>query len=141
MIPGNYKLLVDTSTIPASKYSIVSDQVVYPLSSFNGMAVHSQYSYGGIFTLASSSPALNIDIPVDPLFSQSGLMVQKTARDSSIELGDFTNYSITVSNQGDVLARDVKLQDSCHVVLAMCRIPCVLMANQWPTRKVVKALT
>ncbi len=112
VIPGNYKLLVDTSTIPASKYSFVSDQVVYPLSSFNGMAVHSQYSYGGIFTLASSSPALNIDIPVDPLFSQSGLMVQKTARDSSIELGDFTNYSITVSNQGDVLARDVKLQDS-----------------------------
>lgn len=112
VIPGNYKLLVDTSTIPASKYSFVSDQVVYPLSSFNGTAVHSQYSYGGIFTLASSSPALNIDIPIDPLFSQSGLMVQKTARDSSIELGDFTNYSITVSNQGDVLARDVKLQDS-----------------------------
>ena len=112
VIPGNYKLLVDTSTIATHQYSFVSDQVVYPLSSFNGMAVHSQYSYGGLFTLASSSPALNIDIPIDPLLSQSGLMVQKTARDSSIELGDFTNYSITVSNKGDVLARDVKLQDS-----------------------------
>lgn len=112
VIPGNYKLLVDTSTISTHQYSFVSDQVVYPLSSFNGMAVNSQYSYGGVFTLTSSSPALNIDIPIDPLLSQSGLMVQKTARDSSIELGDFTNYSITVSNQGDVLARDVKLQDS-----------------------------
>lgn len=112
VIPGNYKLLVDTSTIATHQYSFVSDQVVYPISSFNGMAVHSQYSYGGIFTLTSSSPALNIDIPIDPLLSQSGLMVQKTARDSSIELGDFTDYSITVSNKGDVLARDVKLQDS-----------------------------
>lgn len=112
VIPGNYKLLVDTSTIATHQYSFVSDQVVYPISSFNGMAVHSQYSYGGIFTLTSSSPALNIDIPIDPLLSQSGLMVQKTARDSSIELGDFTNYSITVSNKGDVLARNVKLQDS-----------------------------
>lgn len=112
VIPGNYKLLVDTSTIPANQYSFVSDQVVYPISSFNGMAVHSEYSYGGIFTLISSSPALNIDIPIDPLLSQSGLMVQKTARDSSIELGDFTNYSITVSNKGDGLARNVKLQDS-----------------------------
>lgn len=112
VIPGNYKLLVDTSTIATHQYNFVSDQVVYPISSFNGMAVHSQYSYGGIFTLTSSSPALNIDIPIDPLLSQSGLMVQKTARDSSIELGDFTDYSITVSNKGDVLARDVKLQDS-----------------------------
>ena len=112
VIPGNYKLLVDTSTIPANQYSFVSDQVVYPISSFNGMAVHSEYSYGGIFTLASNSPALNVDIPIDPLLSQSGLMVQKTARDATIELGDFTNYSITVSNKGDGLARDVKLQDS-----------------------------
>lgn len=112
VVPGNYKLLVDTSTIPGNQYSFVSDQVLYPVSSFNGMAVDSQYSYGGVFTLTESSPALNVDIPIDPQLSQSGLTVQKTARDSTIELGEFTNYSITVSNKGDALAQDVKLQDS-----------------------------
>lgn len=112
VIQGNYKLLVDTSTISAKQYNFVSDQVIYPISSFNNLVVDSQYSYGGVFTLASNSPALNIDIPIDPISSQSGLMVQKTARDSTVELGDFTNYSITVLNQSDVLVRDVKLQDT-----------------------------
>lgn len=112
VIPGNYKLVVDTSTIAGKGYSFVSDQVVYPIQAFNGLAVHSQYSYGGLFTLASNSPALNVDIPIDPVLSQTGLMVQKNARDASVELGDFTNYSITVTNNGDVLARDIKLQDT-----------------------------
>ena len=112
VVSGRYKLLVDTSTISGNKYNFVSDQVVYPISSFNGMSVDSTYSYGGIFTLTANSPALNIDIPIDPRLSQSSLMVQKTARDTSVELGDFTQYSITVRNQGDALVRDVKLQDT-----------------------------
>lgn len=112
VIAGNYKLLVDTSSISSRQYSFVSDQALYPIASFNGMAVNAEYSYGGVFSLSSTSPALNIDIPIDPQLTQSSLVVQKTARDSSIELGDFTNYSITVSNQGDVLAREVKLQDT-----------------------------
>lgn len=112
VIPGNYKLLVDTSTIPGNSYSFVSDQVTYPINSFNGLEVHSDYSYGGMFTLTAGSPALNIDIPIDPALSESGLMVKKTARDTAVELGDFTNYSISVTNNGDVLARDVKLQDT-----------------------------
>lgn len=108
---GNYKLIVDTSTIPGKKYSFVSDQVVYPIDSFNGKVVDAQWSYGGMFSLTSASPALNIDIPIDPELDQSSLMVQKTARDSSVELGDFTNYSITVTNQGSNAAEDVQLQD------------------------------
>jgi len=112
VVPGNYKLLVDTSTIPDKGYSFVSDQLVYPITSFNGLAVHSDYSYGGMFTFASNSPVPNIDIPIDPMLSESGLMVKKTARDTVVELGDFTNYSISVTNNGDVLARDIKLQDT-----------------------------
>lgn len=109
---GSYKLLVDTSTISGQQYTFASDQVVYPIDSFNGKDVHAEWSYGGTFTLTENSPALSIDIPIDPLLSTSGLMVQKTARDSSVELGDFTNYSITVTNQGDVVAADVQLQDT-----------------------------
>lgn len=112
VVPGSYQLLVDTSSINGKNYSFVSDQVTYPISSLNDMVIHSDYSYGGTFTLTESSPALNIDIPIDPELSSTGLMVKKTARDSSVELGDFTNYSITVSNNGDLTARDVKLQDT-----------------------------
>lgn len=109
---GQYKLLVDTSTIPGQGYSFVSNQVIYPIDSFNNKAVHSEWSYGGIFTLMADSPALNIDIPIDPTLSKTGLVVQKTARDQSIELGDFTNYTITVTNQGKLDAPDVQLQDT-----------------------------
>lgn len=112
VIPGNYKLIVDTSTIPGKQYNFVSDQVVYPIQSFNGLSVHSEYSYAGKFTLGEMSPALNIDIPIDPKNSESGLMVKKTARDTAVELGDFTNYHISVTNKGSEVAQDVKLQDT-----------------------------
>lgn len=39
------------------------------------------------------------------------LLVKKTARDHSVELGDFTHYTITVTNQGENTAKYVKLQD------------------------------
>ena len=109
---GSYKLIVDTSTIPGQEYSFVSNQVIYPIDSFNGKAVHSEWSYGGKFTLTADSPALNIDIPIDPTLSKTGLVVQKTARDKSVELGDFTNYTITVTNQGNIEAPNVQLKDT-----------------------------
>lgn len=112
VVLGNYKILVDTSSIPSKKYNYVSDQTVYPLNLYSGMAVHPDYSYGGVFTLAHDSPALNIDIPIDPEFSATGLVVQKTVRDSSVELGDFTQYSISVNNQGDLPAQNIKLHDT-----------------------------
>src|SRR5699024_10768621 len=71
VIAGNYKLLVDTSSISSRQYSFVSDQALYPIASFNGMAVNAEYSYGGVFSLSSTSPALNIDIPIDPQLTQS----------------------------------------------------------------------
>ena len=112
VVLGNYKILVDTSSIPLNKYTYVSDKTVYPLNLYNGMAVDPDYSYGGVFTLAHDSPALNIDIPIDPEFSATGLVVQKTVRDSSVELGDFTQYSISVTNQGDLTAQNIKLHDT-----------------------------
>ncbi|MQW92010.1 DUF11 domain-containing protein [Acinetobacter sp. dk771] len=111
--PGNYKLIVDTSTVPNAQYNFVSNQVVYPIDSFNDKMVHSEWSYGGQFNLNSTSPALNIDIPIDPVLDQVGssLVVEKTVRDSSVELGDFTNYTITVTNQGKSIAQAVRLED------------------------------
>ena len=116
VLPGEYTLLVDTSApINGKSYQFSSDQNAYPISSFKAFgisAVDPDYSYGRSFKLDLTSPALNIDIPIDPLSSGQSLMVKKTARDSSVELGDFTSYSITVSNQGDDIAKDVKVQDT-----------------------------
>ncbi|RRQ85365.1 hypothetical protein CUR49_16805, partial [Enterococcus faecalis] len=67
VIAGNYSLQVDTSTIPGStKYTFISEKTVYPSFS-SDKAVHPQWSYGGNFALNNGDPALNIDIPVDPL--------------------------------------------------------------------------
>lgn len=109
---GQYKLLVDTSTVANKQYSFVSNQAVYPIQSFNGKAVHSTWSYGGTFNLTQSSPALNIDIPIDPAQIDSRLVVQKAAADKTVELGEFTNYTITVTNQGSETAKAVMLEDT-----------------------------
>jgi uncharacterized repeat protein (TIGR01451 family) len=116
VMSGEYIFLVDTSSpINGKSYQFSSDQNTYPISSFNAFgitAVDPDYSYGRSFKLDITSPALNIDIPIDPLSTSHRLTVKKVALDSSVELGDFTNYSITVSNQGDELAPDVKVQDN-----------------------------
>lgn len=39
-------------------------------------------------------------------------MVNKEVRDTSVELGDFTNYSILVTNNSNTLAKGVQLQDT-----------------------------
>ena len=108
---GKYKLIVDTSTIQGQQYSFVSDQSIYPIKSFSGHVVHAEWSYGGLFNLATDSSALNFDIPIDPLAVKSDLVVKKTVRDSTVELGDFTSYTITVTNQGQYTANQIKLQD------------------------------
>lgn len=127
---GTYKLLVDTSTIQGKEYSFVSQKDVYPIDSFNGKAVDPDWSYGGAFTLTSMSPALNIDIPIDPKLGQAALTVQKTARDAAVELGDFTNYSITVTNNGSTAAENIQLED--HLPRGFSYVPNTMRVNGQP---------
>lgn len=78
---GEYTLLVDTSApINGKSYQFSSDQNAYPISSFKAFgisAVDPDYSYGRSFKLDLTSPALNIDIPIDPLSSGQSLMVKE----------------------------------------------------------------
>lgn len=114
VLAGSYSLQVDTSTIPGStRYTFVSDKAVYP-GFDSSKIVHPQWSYGGNFTLNAGDPALNVDIPVDPVLSTpaSPLFVKKTATHSSAELGDFEEYTVTVANRGQRLAQDVSIKDS-----------------------------
>ncbi|RYY80955.1 MAG: DUF11 domain-containing protein [Moraxellaceae bacterium] len=113
VIAGTYSLQVDTSTIPgATQYTFVSDKSVY--SSFPGKAVNADWSYGGNFALNNGDPALNIDIPVDPVLATptSPLFVKKTATHTSAELGDFEEYTVTVANRGTTLSQDVSIKDT-----------------------------
>lgn len=114
VIAGNYSLQVDTSTIPGStKYTFISDKTVYPSFSTD-KAVHPQWSYGGNFALNNGDPALNVDIPVDPVLSTptSPLFVKKTATHTTAELGDFEEYTVTVANRGKTAAQDVSIKDT-----------------------------
>ena len=114
VIAGTYSFVVDTSTIPGTtKYTFVSDKSVYP-NFPNNTAVNPVWSYAGKFDLKEGDPALNIDIPVDPVLSAptSPLFVKKTATHTSAELGDFEEYTVTVANRGSTTSSDVAMQDT-----------------------------
>ena len=114
VVAGTYSFKVDTSTIPGStKYTFTSDKSVYP-NFPSDKIVNPQWSYGGNFSLANGDPALNIDIPVDPVLSTptSPLFVKKTASHTTAELGDFEEYTVTVANRGSALTSGVSIKDS-----------------------------
>jgi uncharacterized repeat protein (TIGR01451 family) len=109
--PGSYCLLVTTpngytfaSTVPVNQLP--------PGRIINASGPTSGGSYGGAFAIGPSAGAIVFDIPVDsaPL---SGLFIQKSASRSSVEIGEFVNYTVTVRNasgtaldRAPVLVRD-----------------------------------
>ncbi len=70
-------------------------------------------SYGGAFRVGPETGPVIVDIPVDaaPL---SGLFIQKAVSRSTVEIGDLTDYTVTINNNtGIALAQaDVLLADS-----------------------------
>nr|WP_040332298.1 SdrD B-like domain-containing protein [Acinetobacter nectaris] len=111
---GTYSIVVDTKTIPGNtKYTFVSDKSVYPSFSAD-KAVDLKWSYAEQFTLNNGDPALNIDIPIDPVVSNisSSLFVKKSASSSTAEIGDFEDYTVTVANRGTVDSTNVAMTDT-----------------------------
>ncbi|MBS0464794.1 MAG: DUF11 domain-containing protein, partial [Proteobacteria bacterium] len=66
-------------------------------------------SYGGNFVLAGDAP-IRIDVPLDP-GATGGLIVQKTASKTVVEVGDFLDYTITVSNHSGLSLDEVIVTD------------------------------
>lgn len=69
-------------------------------------------SYGGAFRVGPETGPIIVDIPVDSGLA-SGLFIRKEALRTTVELGEFTDYSVLISNQtgyamdrADVLATD-----------------------------------
>jgi uncharacterized repeat protein (TIGR01451 family) len=70
-------------------------------------------SYGGAFDVTEDNGPITVDIPVDPGI-YNGLFVQKASLRSVVEVGEFTDYVVTVNNAtGNVLnLADVFLTDT-----------------------------
>ena len=74
-----------------------------------GRSISQPGSYGGAFTVDSRGP-VRFDVPLDAGAS-GGLTVQKTASKSSAEIGDYVDYTLTVSNRSGVTLPAVQLSD------------------------------
>ncbi len=67
-------------------------------------------SFADAFTVAPG-PALNLDVPVDPL-SSGALVLDKLASRSEIAVGDFVQYTLTLRNSTGLAATGVTVRDT-----------------------------
>jgi len=93
IVPGDYRLVV---TPPAS-YESPSTASIADLQLLPGApyALDANASFADVFTLQPGTP-LQVDIPVDPLTSY--LVMDKTVSTDSAAIGDFVQYTLTLSN-------------------------------------------
>ncbi len=94
--PGDYCALVT----PPNGYTFVSAVPLNQLPSGRNVLATGPTtggSYGGAFRVGPDTGPVIIDIPVDA-GRIGGLFVQKTVSRSTVEIGDLTDYSVTVNN-------------------------------------------
>ena len=118
VIAGDYKLIVDTSTITSGTiYSFVSDKTRFPVANFPAdKLVNAEFSYAGTFPLREGDPALNIDIPIDPKpKAPATLFVKKDVSSDNLEIGDFADYTVVIRNQGELPATNVEMKDTLPI--------------------------
>jgi uncharacterized repeat protein (TIGR01451 family) len=113
LAPGNYRLVVTppTSYQSPSTASIANLQLL-PDAPY---ALDANASYGGVFTL-QPGPPLQVDIPLDPLTSY--LVMEKSVSTDSAAIGDFVQYTLTLTNTGTSTSADnVVITDTMPVGL------------------------
>jgi len=103
VLPGSYRYQV----VPPQGEQFPSK--LPPALQPAGRTIDPAASYGNSFAIASKGP-VRFDVPLDPGAS-GGLVVQKTASRSSAEIGDFVDYTITVSNHSGIALYDIRLSD------------------------------
>lgn len=103
VLPSTYALKV----VPPAGYLFPSK--LPPALQPAGRTVVDPGSYGGSFVVSGKGP-IRIDVPLDP-GATGGLMVQKSASQSVVEVGDFLDYTITVGNRSGIALPDVQVSD------------------------------
>lgn len=104
--PGTYRLDV----VPPAAYVAPSTVPTASIQALPGapFAIVNPGSRNEPFVL-NPGPALNIDIPVDPL--TTGLYVRKSTSKDVVAEGDFLQYLVTVENTGIIPVADVSASD------------------------------
>jgi len=103
VLPSTYRLAI---TAPAGfLFPSTSPPALLP----PGRVITQPGSYGGSFVVANRGP-VRIDVPLDAGAS-GGLFVQKTASKTAVEVGDFLDYTINVSNRSGIALGNLELSD------------------------------
>ena len=112
--PGTYKLLIT----PPGGYSFAS--VLPPALLPPGRATDAKGSYGGEFLVNLSTGPVHIDVPLDAS-ALGGLFIEKTSSRSSVELGEFVDYTIKVKNSSGQLLGQIQVED--HLPAGFAYVP------------------
>ncbi|VAW55195.1 hypothetical protein MNBD_GAMMA06-22 [hydrothermal vent metagenome] len=113
MMPGNYRLVV----IPPASFQGPSTASINDLQILPGApyALDANASYAELFVL-QPGPPLNVDIPLDALTSY--LVIEKSVSKDTAAVGDFLQYTLTLSNTDSVtVANNVVITDTLPVGL------------------------
>ncbi len=68
-------------------------------------------SRGEVFNVPPALGPVEIDVPVDPQLAQASLQVSKSGNRTTVELGEFVDYTVKVRNGGAAIATAVKVED------------------------------
>ena len=123
--PGIYKLLVT----PPGGYSFPS--VLAPALLAAGRATDAKGSYGGEFLVNLATGPVHIDVPLDAS-NLGGLFIQKTASRSTVDLGEFVDYSIKIKNSSGQLLGQIQLED--HLPAGFAYVPNSVRLNAGTAR-------
>ncbi len=108
MAPGLYRLVV--SEVPSNyKWPTEVSEANLNALSNNGFPFAINDGYDGTNFTIQSGPPLNIDLPIDPTFTD--LILTKTSIKNEVSLGDFNKYDINLKNIGLIASNDVVLHD------------------------------
>ena len=103
--PGAYKL--DVKPPVGFNFPSVLTPNVLPA----GRKTDANGSYGRSFTVDLASGPVNLDVPLD-VDAASDLFIEKTASRSTVELGEFVDYTVAVKNTSGQLLGQVFVFDS-----------------------------
>ena len=95
MLPGDYRIVVT----PPATYLAPSAATIADLQLLSGApyALDVNASFGSVFTL-QAGPPLRVDVPLDPIVSATRLVMEKTVSKESAAIGDFVQYTLTLTN-------------------------------------------
>ena len=112
--PGTYQLLVT----PPGGYSFPS--VLPPALLPAARLTDVSGSYGGTFAVSLATGPVHIDVPMDAS-NLGGLFVEKTASRSTVELGEFVDYTVRIKNNSGQLLGQIQLEDHLPAGFAYVR--------------------